>query len=141
MGTDSIQMMGFELGAIPCVGDDAADWVSGKLEGAALRVYRSFDLRSTRALEASYACPYHGTQACDCQMTVLLVYQGHRAPATVVLHGHLGITWMVLAEAPDTGLQARIVEVLAPDRPGAAGGATTETARNKRLREGKDDHL
>lgn len=113
-------MTGFELGTIPCVGHDAADWVSSKLEGAALRVYRSFDLRSTRAVEASCACPYHGTQACDCQMTVLLVYEGQHAPATVVLHGHLGITWMVLAEAPDAELQATIVEALAPDTPGDA---------------------
>lgn len=113
-------MTGVELGAIPCVGDDAAAWVSGKLEGAALQVYRSFDLRSARAVDGDCACPYHGTQACDCQLVVLLVYQGQRAPATVVLHGHLGKTWMVLAEAPDAQLQTVIVEALAPGPTPAA---------------------
>lgn len=113
-------MTGVELGAIPYAGDDAATWVSGRLERAALRVYRSFDLRSARAVDGNCTCPTHGTEACDCEMIVLLVYEGQRAPATVVLHGHLGKTWMVLAEAPNATLQATIVEALAPGAAPAA---------------------
>lgn len=113
-------MMGIELGSIACTGDKASTWVSGRLADVGFRVYRSFDLRSASGVDSRCACPHHGTEACDCQMVVLLVYAGQRAPATVVLHGHLGKTWMVLAEAPDAALQTTIVEALAPGTTPAA---------------------
>lgn len=106
-------MTGTDLGVIECGGDEATAWVTTRLEEAALRVYPSFDLRSARAVSSSCACPYHGTEACDCQMVVLLVYQGQRAPATVVLHGHQGRTWLVLAGTPEAGLEAMIKDTLA----------------------------
>lgn len=103
-----------ELGTIACTGDEASSWIIARLEGAGLRVYRSFDLRSARAVDNSCACPYHGTEACDCQMVVLLVYEGQGTPATLVLHGHQGRTWMSLVEAPHAGLQASITNALEP---------------------------
>ena len=110
-------MTGTELGVIDCGGEKATDWVTSRLEGAALRVTPTFDLRSARAVSSTCACPYHGTEVCDCQMVVLLVYHGQRPPATVVLHGHQGRTWMVLAEAPNAGLEAEITAALAVAPP------------------------
>lgn len=106
------EMTGTELGMIKCGGDEASNWVTGRLEAAALRVYRSFDLRSARNASSTCACPYHGTAACDCQMVVLLVYDKQGAPATVVLHGHQGQTWMMLADAPDAELATTIEDAL-----------------------------
>lgn len=106
-------MMETELGSIACNGEEATVWVSGRLRKAALRVYRSFDLRSARAASSGCVCPHHGTEACDCQMVVLLIYQGQGAPATVVLHGHEGRTWIMLAAAPDRELEAAVVDALA----------------------------
>lgn len=106
-------MTGTELGVIDCGGEIATAWVTTRLEAAGLGVYPTFDLRSARAVSSTCACPYHDTDACDCQMVVLLVYQGQRPPATVVLHGHQGRTWMVLAEAPDADLEAAIAAALA----------------------------
>jgi hypothetical protein len=106
-------MMGTELGVIARGGTEATAWVTARLEEAALHVYRSFDLRSARAVSSSCACPDHGTDACDCQMVVLLVYQGQDAPATVILHGHQGRTWILLADTPDTKLEATIESALA----------------------------
>lgn len=106
--------MEIKLGTIACTGEEASSWISARLERAGLRVYRSFDLRSAHTVESSCACPYHGTEACDCQMVVLLVYEGQGTPATLVLHGHEGRTWMSLVEAPHAGLQASITSALAP---------------------------
>lgn len=110
-------MTGTELGMIDGDGDKASDWVTGRLEEAALRVYRSFDLRSTRDAGGDCTCPDHGTDACDCQMVVLLIYRGQGAPATVVLYGHQGRTWMVLADAPDAELATMIEDALVSTRP------------------------
>lgn len=107
-------MTEIELGTIECTGDEANNWVSTQLERAGLHVYRSFDLRSARAVDNSCTCSYHGTEACDCQMVVLLVYEGQGTPATLVLHGHGGRTWMSLVEVPHTGLRASITDALAP---------------------------
>ncbi len=113
------EMMGTELGMIRRGGDEASNWVTGRLEDAALRVYRSFDLRSARNVSSTCACPDHGTEACDCQMVVLLVYGKQGAPATLVLHGHQGQTWMVLTDVPDIELATTIEAALvtAPTLP------------------------
>ena len=108
-------MAEIELGTMSCSGDEATTWVIARLEAADLRVYRSFDLRTARAVDSNCTCPYHGTKACDCQMVVLLVYhQEQSAPATVVLHGHQGRTWLTLAEVSDLDLEATITDALAP---------------------------
>lgn len=106
------EMTGKELGMIRRGGDEASSWVTGRLEDAALRVYRSFDLRSARNVSSTCACPDHGTEACDCQMVVLLVYGEQEIPATLVLHGHQGQTWMVLVEVPDAELATTIEDAL-----------------------------
>lgn len=106
------EMNGIELGAINYGGDKAVAWVTGRLGDAGLRVYCSFDLRSARNVSSSCACPYHRTDACDCQMVVLLVYQEQGSPATVVLHGHQGRTWLQLVDAPSAEQATAIEDAL-----------------------------
>jgi len=116
------QMKGTELGVINLGGDEATAWVTLGLEEAALQVYRSFDLRSARAVSGTCACPYHGTDACDCQMVVLLVYQEQGTPATIVLHGHQGRTWIQLVDAPNAELATTIEDALVTPPVVPAGG-------------------
>ena len=101
-----------ELGVINYNGDEAAAWVTGRLEGAGLGVYRSFDLRSARHVNGSCACADHGTEACDCQMVVLLVYLKQGRPATIVLHRHQGRSWLQMVDAPSVELATVIKDAL-----------------------------
>lgn len=72
-------------------------------------------MRTTRLAGSGCTCPYHGTDLCDCQMVVLLVYQEWMgAPATVVLRGYQGQTWAILAEVPEAKLEETIIQSLAP---------------------------
>ena len=107
-------MTGTELGMVACMGDEAITWISTKLERAGLRVYRSFDLRTARNFTGTCSCSYHGSETCDCEMVILLVYQEAGAPATVVLHGHRGRTWMLLGESPNESVESAIMTALAP---------------------------
>jgi hypothetical protein len=59
----------------PC--DEAVDWVIEQAYQAGLSVLRTFDLQMARHAQTSCPCPHHGTDQCDCQMVVLLVYQKH----------------------------------------------------------------
>lgn len=61
------------------------------LQGADLHVVRSFDLQVARQalLEPSYCpCPHHGTERCNCQYLVLLIYGERAEPVTLTVHGH-----------------------------------------------------
>ena len=108
------EMKGTELGVIDYGSDQAAACVTGRLEDASMRVYRSFDLRTARNVSNTCSCADHGTDACDCQMVVLLVYREQGAPATVVLHGHQGRTWLQLVDAPNGELATAIADALLP---------------------------
>lgn len=107
-------MTSTELGMVSLIGDLATAWVSARLAEAGFHIYASFDLHSARVTDSLCPCPQHGTSACDCQFVVLLVYrERQRAPATVVLHGHQGRTWITLAGVQDRKFEATIVEALA----------------------------
>ena len=54
-------------------------------------------------------CPNHGTDACDCQMIVLLVYGEVAEPATLILHGNNGQTWISIAECVAQHSDAKLV--------------------------------
>ena len=54
-------------------------------------------------------CPNHGTDACDCQMIVLLVYGEAAEPATLILHGNNGQTWISIAECVAQHKDAKLV--------------------------------
>jgi hypothetical protein len=84
-----------------------------------LEVMRSFDLQAARAAHTCCTCPHHGTEQCDCQMIVLLVYDRQSGPLTLVAHGYNGQTHFLLAEAPNQDweclLKTLILQVLASE--------------------------
>lgn len=75
-------------------------WVNLQLTSAGFRVVRTFDLQTARLAHLDCTCPNHGTENCNCQMIVLLVYQNKSIPATVIIHGQEGKSWLSLA-APE----------------------------------------
>jgi len=72
-----------------------------QLNRAGLQVLRSFDLKVARGAHVGCTCPHHGTDQCDCQLVVLLVYQQDSPPATLVVHGYDRQTQVVLVDTPD----------------------------------------
>ena len=74
--------------------DRALPWVIQQLHQAGLRSVQTFDLHTARAALHDCDCPHHGTDQCDCQMVVLLVYGKMDEPSTLILHGNDGTTWL-----------------------------------------------
>ncbi len=99
---------------LPC--DLTLQMTKRKLSRAGLRALQTFDLHAARAGLHDCACPNHGTEDCDCQMVVLLVYGDAERPVTLLLHGNDGQTWLSIADNPpqraDPKLLAGIREAL-----------------------------
>jgi hypothetical protein len=83
-----------------------------RLEQFGLQVVRSFDLKVARAAHVGCTCPHHGTDQCDCQMVVLLVYGQEGSPVTLVVHGHDGQTRIVLVETPEQRPMPQLVSTI-----------------------------
>jgi hypothetical protein len=86
--------------SLNCPGDKSLVRVKEQLATAKLRAVQTFDLHSARHGLEDCPCPHHGTEQCDCQMVVLLVYANAAEPATLILHGNDGRTWISLVEHP-----------------------------------------
>jgi len=107
----------------PC--DDAVSYFVERMHDSGLNVMRTFDFHDTRVDESACTCPNHGTEKCDCQMVVLLVYGRERKPASLVVHGHNGQTWFSLVElvgSTNTRLEAQICDIFTPARIDPAVG-------------------
>jgi hypothetical protein len=76
--------------------DEAVDWAAHSLEQGGFQVVRTFDLQAARPAHLDCPCPHRGTAQCNCQMVVLLVYQGDSAPVTMVVHGTDETSWFYL---------------------------------------------
>jgi hypothetical protein len=97
--------------------DHAVPYFVERLKQSGLQVIRTFDLHETRVNETSCTCPHHGTEKCDCQMVVLLVYGKENQPASMVAHGHNGQTWFSLVEflgGTNARLETQIRDIFAP---------------------------
>jgi len=83
-----------------CIVSQPCSWVAGRIRNrlvqAGLTVSQSFDLRDTRAVHEGCPCPHHGTEACTCQLIVLLVYAYAGEPVTLILDGRDNQTWVFL---------------------------------------------
>ena len=77
-------------------------WVREKLTHAGLRVVPTFDLQIARLAHPECECPNHGNEQCSCQMVILLVYGKQEDPATLVIHGLDGKTWISVATPMET---------------------------------------
>lgn len=107
--------------SIPCSCDQALPLTKTLLSQAGLSVVQTFNLNTARLGVPDCSCPHHGTDACDCQMIVLLVYGKPAEPATLILHGNDGRTWVSITDTPaqptDKSLLTNILQVLDRQRP------------------------
>lgn len=107
--------------SINCSCDEALQWAKKQFSRTGLRVVQTFDLHTARHALEDCSCPHHGTSACDCQMVVLLVYGSAPEPATLILHGNDGQTWLSLVNTPaqhaHPSLQSPIEQALEADLP------------------------
>lgn len=96
--------------------DQALQITRDKLSSAGLRTIQTFNLNTVRLSLHECTCPNHGTESCDCQLIVLMVYGEGIGPATVILHGNSGKTWVSVMEDSqqriDKSLIARIRQAL-----------------------------
>src|SRR5574338_1230274 len=77
--------------------EQVLNWVSERLTRAGLSATQTFNLQVARLAHPDCLCPHHGNSACTCQMIVLLVYNKHEDPATLVIHGQDSRAWVSLA--------------------------------------------
>ncbi|HUV26627.1 MAG TPA: hypothetical protein VMW34_04605 [Anaerolineales bacterium] len=92
--------------------DEAVDWVRRQLINIHLNVVRTFDLQIARHAHDSCPCPHHGTEQCDCQMVVLLVYGNDRHPVSIVAHGYNCQTWFSMVDTPQQRADPRTEEAI-----------------------------
>lgn len=83
-----------------------------RLNLAGLQVVRSFDLKVARAAHVGCTCPHHGTDQCDCQMVMLLVYAQDGPPVTLVVHGHDGETQFAVVDTPEQRPAQQLVDTI-----------------------------
>ncbi len=112
--------------------EDAIQKVWNQLSEAGLQVVRTFDLKVARAAHVDCTCPHHGTELCDCQMVVLLVYGGNRPPLSLVAHGQDDQTWFYVVDTPqqraDPHLELAIRQTLIPPATGLFSGSVPHAA-------------
>lgn len=97
---------------IACSCDDALQWTKQRLSQADLHAMQTFDLHSARLTLQDCPCPRHGTNECDCQMIVLLVYGNAMEPATLILHGNDRQTWISIAENPNQRIDRKMISAI-----------------------------
>lgn len=102
-------------------GEETISWTIQMLKNSGMRVMRTFDLRETRLSHPECPCPHHGTELCDCQMSVLLIYHGDHSPASLLIHSFQETTWLYLVDTPEQpvnhALDLLIREILAQRVP------------------------
>jgi hypothetical protein len=91
---------------IPEECSEAVQWAFDHLSQSGLQVMQTFHLKAMDFDPVSCSCPHHGTEACECQMVVLLVYENGFPPASLVAHGRDGKTWFMLVDTPQQCIQA-----------------------------------
>ncbi len=94
----------------PC--DEALQWTKKQLSQAGLRSMQTFDLHAARAGSHDCSCPNHGTNKCDCQMVVLLVYGKAAEPVTLILHGNDGNTQLSIADDPRQRADTKLIKTI-----------------------------
>jgi hypothetical protein len=92
--------------------EDAVPWAEQQLTQAGFEPLRTFDFQVARARQPLCPCPHHGTDQCDCQMVVLLVYGKTSQPLSLVVHGHDEMTWMYIVNTPQQRADARLLALI-----------------------------
>ena len=95
--------------SLNCCCNDALLISSQSLRRKGFQVLQTFDLHDTSHALEECPCPHHTTDECDCQMVVLLVYGEAVRPATLILHGNNGKTWVSVPNAAIQPVDARLL--------------------------------
>jgi hypothetical protein len=90
---------------------DAIDLLTAKLNHLGLKMERSFDLSFHEEENIACNCPHHGTNECDCQIVVLLIYVNVNGPDTVIAHSRDGRTTFSLVTRPDEPQQIDLINI------------------------------
>lgn len=116
--------------------DAAVNWAAEQIQHAAMKVIRTFDLQAARHDQTDCTCPHHGSQECDCQMIVLLVYPAADQnltdcqPLSLVAHSHARRTWFSVVDTPqqraDPKLSAAVRRALAVNLPKSGNNLLAE---------------
>ena len=77
----------------------AIDLVMRQVRSLGFQASMTFYLQNARLAHANCACPHHGTERCDCQLVVILIYGHGPKPATLIAHGHEGKTWFSFVDS------------------------------------------
>jgi len=101
-----------ELFSLQMACDELVAAASELLNRKGYPVIRSFDLQAARASQGQCSCPHHGTDLCDCQMIILLIYGIQGAPVSLIFHGHDGWTYISLAESPEQKISQESADIL-----------------------------
>jgi len=94
MGTFEARMIFSPFLSVDRSCDETLKWSKEQLIQVGLRPIQTFDLHTARIGLHDCPCPNHGTDECDCQMVVLLVYGNTDTPETLILHGNGETTWL-----------------------------------------------
>ena len=92
--------------------DKASQMAKHKLSLAGLRAVQTFDLHAARVGMHDCPCPNHGREDCDCQMVILLVYGDVETPASLILHGNEGQTWLSIADEPRQRVDPKLLAAI-----------------------------
>ena len=88
-------------------------WLVERLRNQGLQTTITFDLQVARHSHSDCACPHHGTEQCDCQMVVILVYgQNGSQPTSLVVHSHEAITQLSFVDTPQQPVNAQLEKLL-----------------------------
>jgi hypothetical protein len=109
--------------SVRCSWAETLQWINQRLVTANLRPRQTFDLHGARVGSHGFVCPTHGTNECDCQMAVILVYDGAIEPVTLILYGNNGQAWLSIAEDANQKPDARLIDTIQK----ALQGKTTKT--------------
>ncbi len=94
----------------PC--DEAIAWFSQQVKKVGLQVMCTFDLQMARINHGDCPCPHHGTEQCDCQMVVLLVYGEGLQPVSLIAHSFEGKTWFSLVDTAQQQADPRMEAII-----------------------------
>lgn len=83
-----------------------------KHSSANLQALRTFNLQISRASFTQGSCSKHGTEQCDCQFVVLLVYRDKFPPTSLIAHGQNSKTWFALVDSPNQRISPRSMAVI-----------------------------
>ena len=90
----------FHLNTFATNHEAAISWIDQELLAQGLIVKPSFDLRAAKSAQKECTCPHHGTNQCDCQIVVLLVYGENEGPISLIVHSQDGKTYLSIMGTP-----------------------------------------